>query len=412
MLCLTITLTNSFQQSISSPTYSDTPLEHSPGLHYKDLGNLHLIKLFWRIITDIDLENYDKKFLLIKENLRQVSGICKHKDADIQIFCESYVETLTQTVHHIDVERAIVPDLIGHGRVKRAYVDLIGKISKTLFGTTEDAEHFEKLGVDLLGTFRRSSSCKTFVLLATDYVTLWVEARAIASGKAEPVANFIVENIICRHGSPRYDPISEESGILKECEILKEETITWDIYGDRTPTPEAGNSDIDDEKKSFLIHFCTKCYQFFDSVELFNTHNTSACTAKNSFKSLNRHMKKIHSGQMTFKCGNCPSAFSCKRYIPGRCHLLKHEAFSCKSHLLKHEEMHKVKIDKPHGCETCGKCFRMKFDLNRHMKIHTGEKPYACQICTKSFLDKSHLNVHLKTHARINVLHSFKALQN
>ncbi|KAK9679716.1 Integrase zinc binding domain [Popillia japonica] len=42
------------------------------------------------------------------------------------------------------------------------------------------------------------------VLVATDYATRWVEAKAIPSGKAEPVAKFIVEQIICRHGSPKY----------------------------------------------------------------------------------------------------------------------------------------------------------------------------------------------------------------
>ncbi|KAK9712801.1 RNase H-like domain found in reverse transcriptase [Popillia japonica] len=82
---------------------------------------------------------------------------------------------------------------------------------------------FERVGIDLLGPFRRSGSGKTFVVVATDYATRWVEAKAIpsgkaepvakfivtdyatrTSGKAEPVAKFIVEQIICRHGSPKY----------------------------------------------------------------------------------------------------------------------------------------------------------------------------------------------------------------
>ncbi|KAK9731008.1 Integrase core domain [Popillia japonica] len=63
---------------------------------------------------------------------------------------------------------------------------------------------FERVGIDLLGPFKRTGSGKTFVVVATDYATRWVAAKAIPSGKAEPVAKFIVEQIICRHGSPKY----------------------------------------------------------------------------------------------------------------------------------------------------------------------------------------------------------------
>lgn len=41
------------------------------------------------------------------------------------------------------------------------------------------------------------------IVVETDYATRWVEARALPSGKIEPVARFIVEQIICRHGALR-----------------------------------------------------------------------------------------------------------------------------------------------------------------------------------------------------------------
>lgn len=55
--------------------------------------------------------------------------------------------------------------------------------------------------------------------------------------------------------------------------------------------------------------------------------------------------------------------------------------------------------DKPHKCEICGKCFSRKDKLKTHTRCHTGLKPYKCKECAYAAADSSSLNKHLRIHS-------------
>ncbi|CAG8807103.1 24438_t:CDS:2, partial [Dentiscutata erythropus] len=42
-----------------------------------------------------------------------------------------------------------------------------------------------------------------YIVVATDYLIKWPEVHALKSADAESVASFLLDDIICHHGSPR-----------------------------------------------------------------------------------------------------------------------------------------------------------------------------------------------------------------
>ena len=49
-------------------------------------------------------------------------------------------------------------------------------------------------------------------------------------------------------------------------------------------------------------------------------------------------------------------------------------------------------------CTYCQRCFSKNFDLQQHIRCHTGEKPFQCVVCGRAFAQKSNVKKHMQTH--------------
>lgn len=59
---------------------------------------------------------------------------------------------------------------------------------------------FDMIGLDIFGPVKKSSRGNKYIITATDYLTKYVEIKAVARATEDECARFIVDNIISRHG--------------------------------------------------------------------------------------------------------------------------------------------------------------------------------------------------------------------
>ena len=63
-------------------------------------------------------------------------------------------------------------------------------------------ELFERWGLDFIGPVKVSKTRCRYIVVATEYLTKWVEARALPDNSAVSTAKFLYEQIITRYGIP------------------------------------------------------------------------------------------------------------------------------------------------------------------------------------------------------------------
>jgi hypothetical protein len=62
---------------------------------------------------------------------------------------------------------------------------------------------FDRVGMDIIGPLPTTNKGNKYIVVVTDYLTKWPEARALKDAKASSVVPFFYEDIICRHGCPK-----------------------------------------------------------------------------------------------------------------------------------------------------------------------------------------------------------------
>eukprot|EP00253_Pinus_taeda_P029960 PITA_29960 len=90
-------------------------------------------------------------------------------------------------------------------------------------------EPFEQWALDFVRPINPPSNGKRYILVCTDYVTKWVEAKVVSRATEDTVVTFLFEEIFVRYGVPRQ--IVTDQGTQFTSKLLKDALwayrVTW-----------------------------------------------------------------------------------------------------------------------------------------------------------------------------------------
>ena len=115
------------------------------------------------------------------------------------------------------------------------------------------------------------------------------------------------------------------------------------------------------------------------------TVNTNVADTHSKSKKLIRNKENFEKKKgKNYKCPVCSQKFDAE------IELVVHK----KVHLLPQPQRQRV-------CGFCGKCFRKMFQLQNHIRKHTGDKPFVCHTCGKAFSQETSLKTHMRIHSGV-----------
>ena len=152
---------------------------------------------------------------------------------------------------------------------------------------------------------------------------------------------------------------------------------------------------------------------YLEDIEIENEENlsltihstdTDFSPSSTTRKSKQRSKKKTLTDSKHKESGNKKKKRKSQR--AGRIEALIHfscsvcsQTFQAESELATHRKSHLQLSRAERVCSFCGKYFKKMFQLQNHIRTHTGEKPFVCHTCGKAFSQETTLRTHMRIHS-------------
>ena len=108
---------------------------------------------------------------------------------------------------------------------------------------------------------------------------------------------------------------------------------------------------------------------------------------------------RTHTGETPYKCEECGQELKLSEHLRG--HMRRTHTIETPFNLITSSGASDgSKNKKSHQCHVCGRMCGAPYQLQRHLRVHSGEKPFSCEQCGKCFTQQSNLTRHQLTHTQ------------
>ena len=123
-------------------------------------------------------------------------------------------------------------------------------------GIVRSGYPMERIGIDILGELPLTGNGNKYILVISDYFTIWTEALPMPNIEACTVANLLVNEVLTRFGIPR--KIHSDQGRQFESNLFQEMCRLLDIGKTRTTPyhPQSNHLLVNNPKsRKFVLTF-------------------------------------------------------------------------------------------------------------------------------------------------------------
>lgn len=133
-------------------SFNLTPIYNSSGIYFHTINNLRIYNSHWRLLTYINITNYNEKYNKIGNMIKDFEESCDMSKSleinSLQQLCSQYNHQAYNFLLEISSNKEHVMRIIdrpkNNYRTKRGLINIVGRVSNVLFGVCDDtdAEYF------------------------------------------------------------------------------------------------------------------------------------------------------------------------------------------------------------------------------------------------------------------------------
>ena len=167
----------------------------------RKIRDLQKQSLNYRVKNDkLYYEKNDKSLKVVKDDQKEVILYMSHKHPLGGHFAKEATYNKILLTHYWKGMKKDIQEYIKNCEQCQMRGDKGGEEFLNLIKVTRA---WEMIGMDFISPFNRSRKSNKYILVVTEYLTKWVEAKAMREATGEKVAEYLYKEIICRHGCPK-----------------------------------------------------------------------------------------------------------------------------------------------------------------------------------------------------------------